>query len=132
MTVVFNIFVPTLCLAAGIGITALVATGSLTESKGALQELVVLQLETLITLVTNLFTGPSGAEIGQQLAHLVNNLLLLAPGLLEKLAAGIAAAAAAQMIVNAIPFVGWIATGIGIASDVAELLETTIEVSQSP
>ncbi|MCZ6885244.1 MAG: hypothetical protein O7E53_02640 [Alphaproteobacteria bacterium] len=44
----------------------------------------------------------------------------------------VAADIAAEEVVKAIPFVGWILTAINSAADVAALVETTVEVAKSP
>jgi hypothetical protein len=132
LTAIFNLLLPTICLAAGVGTTVATATGAMQAARAAVTSICVLQLQTIITLMLNMITHPSGTELGEQIAAIVVQAVLQLPALMEPLAAVIASEEAAEAIVKAEPIVGWAATVIGIASDTASLLETSIEVSQSP
>jgi hypothetical protein len=136
LTAAFNLMLPTVSLVAGVSMAGLTAAEKMTAVRAAVQSIMLLQFQTIITLLTNMFTRPSMTQIGEQLASIVVQALLQLPGLMEPfakfLSAELAKEEAAEAILKVEPFFGWAATIIGIAADTASLLETSIEVSQSP
>jgi hypothetical protein len=125
MTGIFNFGIPTLCLVAGA-----------TVSLSGLNELAKIAISTVLDIGTAIAAGPVSAELSGgstttmliAFADLIPRLLL---GAVE-IAAWVSAEIAEGVAEESTPIFGWIALAVSVASDVALLLETTVEVATSP
>ncbi len=125
MTGIFNFGIPTVCLLAGASVSL---SGLNNLAKSAFS--VALDIgSTLITgIASSSIQGGSTSTLLIAVLDLIPRLLLDAVEIAAWMTAEIAEGAAEE----ATPVVGWIALAVSVASDVALLLETSIEVASSP
>ena len=125
MTGIFCLGLPTVCLVMGASIAG-------AELKSLAKSLSGIALEIggkiVDGVVSGTLTGANATSIILAFADLIPRLLLDAPELIV----AINAAVAEEAVEESTPIFGWIALGLSIASTVAELLETSVEVGLSP
>jgi hypothetical protein len=125
MTGIFNLGLPAICLLMGASIAA-------SELKSLAKSLSGIALEIggkiVDGVISGTFTGSNAQSIILAFADLIPRLLLDAPELII----AINAAVAEEAVEESTPIFGWIALGLSIATTVAELLETSVEVALSP
>jgi len=125
MTGIFNFGIPTVCLVAGA-----------TVSLSGLNELAGIAISAVLDIGTAIAAGPVSAHLADgstttmliAFADLIPKLLLEAAEIAAWMSVEIAEGAAEE----ATPIFGWIALAVSVASDVALLLQTTVEVATSP
>ena len=125
MTGIFNFGIPTACLVVGA-----------TVSLAGLNELASLAISAVLDIGTAIAAGPVSAELsgGSTTTMLIAFADLIPRLLLEsvELAAWMSAEVAEGVVEESTPIFGWIALAVSVASDVALLLQTTVEVAISP
>ena len=125
MTGIFNFGIPTACLVVGA-----------TVSLAGLNELASLAISAVLDIGAAIAAGPVSAELsgGSTTTMLIAFADLIPRLLLEsvELAAWMSAEIAEGVAEEATPIFGWIALAVSVASDVALLLQTTVEVATSP
>lgn len=125
MTGIFNFGIPTACLIAGA-----------TVSLSGLNELAKIAISAVLDIGTAIAVGPVGASLagGSTTTMLVAFADLIPRLLLEavEIAVWMSAEIAEGVAEEATPIFGWIALAVSVASDVALLLQTTVEVALSP
>jgi hypothetical protein len=125
MTGIFCLGLPTICLLMGASIGA-------ARLKSLSKSLIGVALEIGSMIVDGAISGTLGGSDSKSIilcfADLIPRLLLDAPELII----AINAAVAEEAVEESTPIFGWIALGLSIATTVAELAETSIEVALSP
>ncbi len=125
MTSIFNFGIPTVCLLAG-------ASVSLSALNELAKTVITIALDIGSTLITGIASssiqGGSTSTVMIAALDMIPRLLLDAPLIAVWFAEKVAEGAAKE----ASPILGWIALAVSVASDVALLLETSIEVASSP
>ena len=134
-TTVFDYAVPTLFIALGVA-----ADQGGTTWTGLCKQIAD-EWSKASTFVEEVAEGPLGGvvsggvgleDILAMMGNLAGSLLLGALTSSEALAGYITAAAGESAAEDAEPFLGWAALAIGAASDVASMIETSVEVASSP
>lgn len=132
LTSIFNLVIPAAFIILGVAIDKL---GNWT----ALQKMVVSEISSVIEAEAEAIAGAIGtgqgpsledvsSEIGSMLGGILLDMLSSSPSL-----AGFFAEAGAESGTEKIEvFVGWVAWAIGAAADLASIIETSVEVGESP
>jgi len=125
MTGIFNFSLPTICMVAGAAV-----------SLGPLNKLAQNIIPFILDIASAIVSGPVSSAIqGGNTTTVMVAFADLIPKLLidcVQLAAWLSAEIAEGAAEEATPVVGWIALAISVASDVALLVETSVEVACSP
>lgn len=131
-TALFDLGIPTFFIALG------VATDQLGEEWTAIQKAVVSKGSTLVEAGVE---GPLDDAVTQSISleDVLSTIAGIAVSLVfdaitgsPQFAAFITSATGQSSVEDAAPFIGWVARAIGSASDVASIVETSVEVARSP
>jgi hypothetical protein len=131
LTALFNYAVPTLFISLGVAVDQ---TGSWSD----LQKSIAGKILTVLEAAAE---GPIGGAVTESIsaedvlaaiANCLGSLLLDAVAGSEALEAYVTLAVGESAAEDAAPFVGWIARAIGSVADVASMIETSVEVANSP
>jgi hypothetical protein len=132
LTVVFNYAIPTIFIALGVGVG---------QFEDEWEETVKETVSKVLMGAELLLEGPIGGAItgGLSLEDIITLIGNCAASLLtqvltdaELLASFVAQVAGEEAAQDATPFIGWISAALGAASDVASMIETSVEVARSP
>ncbi|MBV9383843.1 MAG: hypothetical protein JO242_24660, partial [Streptosporangiaceae bacterium] len=134
LTALFNFAVPMMFMAAGKAVDDSSGWSELEKSVAG-KALAVLEAATGGPVASAVGTGD--AHLSDVLYALANCGASLAVGVItskgcEELQAYIAEKLGEAAAQDAEPFLGWVATAIGAAADVASIVETSVEVARSP
>jgi hypothetical protein len=128
MTAIFNIILPTALLGAG----AAIGLVELAPVRRAAFNIIPLEINTWIKFFITIANRAGGRGLALDLIEAGVDLVLGVPALMAAIATIFEVKALEGALEKAEPFVGWIATAIDVVTDVAMLLETSIEVGTSP
>lgn len=126
MTSIFNLGIPAIGLVAGFSVSA--------AEVNAIADDIFVSVVTELLLTFTESAAAGGLSLGEasMWISLADSLVSVAIDASPELAAWLAAKFTLATVKKAVPVLGWISTGVSIASNAAQLAQTTVAIVESP